>query len=130
MALFWHNTTRVHPPHLPFLHRLSIRQQKELCHACAAGAHARSDILGEARALAHLGIGRDNLSADTAMARASATVEQGLEANHPVHAAMLLSRAVMHINAGRYQQVQSFGMLVDTPLRWNVNPSCHLRKLP
>jgi len=101
---------RTQPPQqqhdtVSFPTRLSIRQQKELCQACAIGAHARGDILGEARALAHLGIGRDNLSADSAMARAAATVEQGLEANHPIHAAMLLSRAIMHIDAGRFQQV-------------------------
>lgn len=62
------------------------------------------DVLGEARALQHLGAGGTE-AAEEAMARAMGTVERALTPNHPVIADILLSRARLQSQAGNHAKV-------------------------
>lgn len=62
------------------------------------------DVLGEAKALQHLGLGSAE-AADEAMARAMGTVERALTPNHPVIAEILLSRARLQSQAHNYPKV-------------------------
>ena len=96
MSLLFHRLTD--------LHRLSEQQQQELCVACAHAAKEMHDVLGEARALQHLGMGSTE-AADEAMAHAMGTVERALTPNHPVIADILLSRARLQNQAQNHPKV-------------------------
>lgn len=84
--------------------RLSEHQQQELCTACAEAAREMHDVLGEAKALQHLGLGSAE-AADEAMARAMGTVERALTPTHPVIADILLSRAHLQKQANNFPKV-------------------------
>lgn len=73
--------------------------------ACAHAARDMQDVLGEAKALQHLGLGSAE-AADEAMVRAMGTIERALTPNHPVIADILLSRARLQSQAGNYPKVQ------------------------
>ena len=91
---------------MPVRCRLSIKQQQELCLACAQASRQLGDILGEANCLQHLGQLGNVEAADAAMGRAMGTVERALTPDHPVIADMLLSRARLQIQAGNHHQAR------------------------
>lgn len=72
--------------------------------ACAHAAREMQDVLGEAKALQHLGLGSAD-AADEAMVRAMGTIERALTPTHPVIADILLSRARMQSQAGNFPKV-------------------------
>ncbi len=78
--------------------------------ACAHAAREMHDVLGEAKALQHLGLGSAD-AADEAMVRAMGTIERALTPSHPVIADILLSRARLQSQAGNFPKVPSASTL-------------------